>query len=87
MQARFYLQNAGDKVLIKVNICGGVPELKGTYTTKEVAGVVVDMVRKAGGEPFICDADVIISMPEIDKARYHKIGIDEVIADLQMNRA
>ncbi len=56
------------------------------------------MVRKAGGEPFICDADVIISMPamkthmmtgvtlgmknmygtlpEIDKARYHKIGID-----------
>ncbi|VVB54524.1 Uncharacterised protein [uncultured archaeon] len=149
----------GDKVLIKVNVCGGVPELKGTYTTKEVAGVVVDMVREAGGEPFICDADmvwtkfwpnakaegwiewakqknvnivnlsdtkivnfdfgednmmpvervskeildsdVIISipamkthmmtgvtlgmknmygtLPEIDKARYHKIGIDEVI--------
>lgn len=35
-----------DKVLIKVNICGGVPELKGTYTTKEVAGVVVDIVRE-----------------------------------------
>lgn len=149
----------GDKVLVKVNICGGVPELRGTYTTKEVAGVVVDMVREAGGEPFICDADmvwtkfwpnaraegwiewakqknvkivnlsdtkivnfdfgkdskmpiervsreildsdVIISipamkthmmtsvtlgmknmygtLPEIDKARYHKIGIDEVI--------
>lgn len=149
----------GDKVLIKVNICGGVPELKGTYTTKEVAGVIVDMVREAGGDPFICDADmvwtkfwpnaraegwiewakqknvkivnlsdtkivkfdfgkdskmpveriskdildsdVIISipamkthmmtsvtlgmknmygtLPEIDKARYHKIGIDEVI--------
>lgn len=49
----------GDKVLIKVNVCGGVPELKGTYTTKEVAGVVVDMVREAGGEPFICDADMV----------------------------
>ena len=49
----------GDKVLIKVNICGGVPELTATYTTKDVAGVVVDMVREAGGEPVICDADMI----------------------------
>ncbi len=148
----------GDKVLVKVNICGGVPELSATYTTKEVAGEVIDMVREAGGRPMICDADmiwtkfwlnakaegwvewakqkgvelvnlsdtkivyfdfgtegmgkeriskeildadVIISipamkthlmtgvtlgmknmygtLPEIDKARYHKIGIDEVI--------
>lgn len=49
----------GDRVLIKVNICGGVPELKATYTTKEVAGIVVDMVREAGGEPMICDADMV----------------------------
>lgn len=49
----------GDKVLIKVNICGGVPELTATYTTKEVAEFVVDMVREAGGEPMICDADMI----------------------------
>jgi uncharacterized protein (DUF362 family) len=42
-----------------VNICGGVPELTATYTTKDVAGVVVDMVREAGGEPVICDADMI----------------------------
>nr|QNO47076.1 hypothetical protein ONOHIMFI_00002 [Methanosarcinales archaeon ANME-2c ERB4] len=48
-----------DKVLIKVNVCGGVPELTPTYTTKDVAGVVVDMVREAGGEPMICDADMI----------------------------
>ena len=49
----------GDKVLIKVNICGGVPELIATYTTKEVAEFVVEMVREAGGEPIICDADMI----------------------------
>jgi len=49
----------GDKVLIKINVCGGVPDLVGTYTTKEVAGVVVDMVREAGGDPFLCDADMV----------------------------
>jgi uncharacterized protein (DUF362 family) len=49
----------GDKVLIKVNICGGVPEIKGTYTSTDVAGVVVDMVKAAGGEPTIADADMI----------------------------
>lgn len=49
----------GDNVMVKVNICGGVPELVGTFTTKEVAGYVVDMVREAGGEPFICDADMV----------------------------
>lgn len=49
----------GDKVLIKINVCGGVPELKGTFTTKEVAGTVVELVREAGGEPMLCDADMV----------------------------
>jgi uncharacterized protein (DUF362 family) len=49
----------GDKVLVKINVCGGVPELIGTYTTKEVAEVVVDMVREVGGDPFLCDADMV----------------------------
>lgn len=49
----------GDKVLIKVNICGGVPEIKGTFTSTNVAGVVVDMVKAAGGEPTIVDADMV----------------------------
>jgi uncharacterized protein (DUF362 family) len=31
----------------------------GTYTTKEVAGAVVDMVREEGGDPFLCDADMV----------------------------
>jgi uncharacterized protein (DUF362 family) len=49
----------GDQVLIKVNICGGVPEIKGTYTSTDVAGAIVDMVRAAGGEPTIADADMV----------------------------
>lgn len=49
----------GDNVLIKINVCGGIPELIGTYTTKEVTGEVVEMVREAGGVPFLCDADMV----------------------------
>lgn len=49
----------GDKVLIKANICGGVPEIAATYTSKEVVDIAVDMVRDAGGTPIICDADMI----------------------------
>lgn len=50
---------SGDRVLIKVNICGGVPEVKGTFTSPEVAEEIVDMVRGAGGVPIIADADMI----------------------------
>ncbi|HIH44979.1 MAG TPA: DUF362 domain-containing protein, partial [Candidatus Methanoperedenaceae archaeon] len=49
----------GDRVLIKVNICGGVPEFAGTHTTIQVADIVVDMVRAAGGTPVVCDADMV----------------------------
>ncbi len=49
----------GDRVLIKANICGGNPDIPATYTSQEVVGYVVDMVREAGGEPFVCDADMV----------------------------
>ncbi len=49
----------GNTVLIKANICGGNPDISATYTSQEVVGYVVDMVRDAGGEPFICDADMV----------------------------
>ncbi|HSD56655.1 MAG TPA: DUF362 domain-containing protein [Methanotrichaceae archaeon] len=49
----------GDRVLIKINICGGVPEIKGTFTSTDVAGVIVDMVKAAGGEPTLADADMV----------------------------
>lgn len=50
---------SGDRVLIKVNICGGVPEVKGTFTSTEVVEEIVDMVKGAGGVPAIADADMI----------------------------
>jgi len=50
---------AGDRVFIKINVCGGVPEVKGTFTSTEVVDEIVDLVRGAGGEPFIGDADMI----------------------------
>jgi len=50
---------SGDRVLIKVNICGGVPEVKGTFTSPEVVEEIVDLVRGAGGVPMIADADMI----------------------------
>lgn len=49
----------GDKVLIKVNICGGVPGNMGSYTSTDVAGAVVELVRSAGAEPTVADADMI----------------------------
>lgn len=49
----------GDKVLIKVNICGGIPEIRGTYTSTEVVGELVDLVRSVGAEVAIADADMI----------------------------
>lgn len=51
--------NKGDKVLIKVNICGGVPNEPATYTSHEVAGAVLELVREAGGTSIICDADMV----------------------------
>lgn len=48
-----------DKVLIKANICGGNPTKSATYTSLELVGYIVDMVREAGGEPFVCDADMV----------------------------
>jgi len=50
---------SGDRVLIKINICGGVPEVPGTFTSTEVVEEIVEMVLGAGGEPVIGDADMI----------------------------
>jgi uncharacterized protein (DUF362 family) len=49
----------GDRVVIKVNICGGVPEIKGTFTSTEVVGELVDLIRSVGAEPSIVDSDMI----------------------------
>lgn len=50
----------GDRVLIKVNICGGIPDNRGTFTSPEVVKYVVEMVReKTKNTIIICDADMI----------------------------
>ncbi|VVB63089.1 Uncharacterised protein [uncultured archaeon] len=49
----------GDKVIIKVNICGGVPEIRGTFTSTEVVGELVALIRSVGAEPLIVDSDMI----------------------------
>lgn len=50
-----------DQVLIKVNICGGVPDNAGSFTSQEVVGCLIDLIaREAGGNSIIiCDADMI----------------------------
>jgi uncharacterized protein (DUF362 family) len=53
-----YVQN-GDKVLVKVNICGGVAEKIGTFTSIEVADVLVDLIKSVGAEPIFADADMV----------------------------
>jgi uncharacterized protein (DUF362 family) len=48
-----------DKVLVKVNICGGVPDNKATFTSIEVADALADLILSAGGKPTFADADMI----------------------------
>jgi uncharacterized protein (DUF362 family) len=49
----------GDKVVIKVNISGGNPQIPGSFTSTAVGGEVVKMVREAGGDPVLVDSDMI----------------------------
>lgn len=49
----------GDRVLVKVNICGGVPEKPGTFTSIEVADALADLIIGAGGTPTFADADMV----------------------------
>jgi uncharacterized protein (DUF362 family) len=50
---------AGDRVLVKVNICGGVPENKSTFTSLEVAEELRQLIVGAGGISTFADADMV----------------------------
>ncbi len=50
---------SGDRVMIKVNISGGNPQIPGSFTNINVTDEVLKMVREAGGDAFICDSDMI----------------------------
>jgi len=49
----------GDRVLVKPNICGGNPQIPGSYTSIDVVEEIVRMVRECGGEPVVADSDMI----------------------------
>jgi uncharacterized protein (DUF362 family) len=51
--------HSGDKVLVKVNICGGAPEKIGTFTSIDVADALADLILSAKAEPIFVDADMI----------------------------
>jgi len=49
----------GDKVLLKVNICGGNPLIPGSYTNLEVVDELVKMILEEGADPSVADSDMI----------------------------
>lgn len=52
--------NEGDLVVIKINLCGGVPSREGSYTSIGLTEEVVEILREAGARDVrIVDADMI----------------------------
>jgi len=49
----------GDRVVIKPNICGGNPQIAGSFTRIEVVDELVKMVREAGASPVVVDSNMI----------------------------
>jgi uncharacterized protein (DUF362 family) len=49
----------GDRVIVKPNICGGNPQIPGSFTSIEVVDQIVTMIREAGAEAVIVDSDMI----------------------------
>ncbi len=55
---RSFVQN-GSRVVIKVNISGGNPQIPGSFTCIDVVDELVRLVREAGGNPSVVDSDMI----------------------------
>lgn len=52
--------NEGDSIVIKVNVCGGVPGREGSYTSIALTEEVVELLRKTGVKDIkIADADMV----------------------------
>lgn len=49
----------GDKVAIKPNICGGNPQVAGSFTSIAIVDKLVRMIRDIGGDPVIVDSDMV----------------------------
>jgi uncharacterized protein (DUF362 family) len=50
---------SGDNVVIKANISGGNPKIRGSFTSTEVVDELVKMIQEIGAKPFIVDSDMI----------------------------
>jgi len=48
-----------DSVLVKVNICGGNPQIPGSYTSLEVVAELAKMIQEVGARLTIVDSDMI----------------------------
>ena len=48
----------GDTVAIKVNIGGGIDYVPTTYSNPLICEAIIKKVRKLGGKPFVCEANM-----------------------------
>jgi uncharacterized protein (DUF362 family) len=49
----------GDKVVIKPNICGGNPNVPGSFTSMHLTEELVRLIQKIGATPVIVDSDMV----------------------------
>lgn len=48
----------GDIVAIKVNLGGGIDYVPTTYSDPQICESIINKVRKLGGKPFVCEANM-----------------------------
>ncbi len=49
----------GDNVLLKANICGGNPNIPGSFTSLQVVDEVIKMIQEMGARASVIDSDMI----------------------------
>ena len=68
--------NKGDLVAIKINLGGGIDYIPTTYSDPEICQAIIRVVRKFGGKPFVCEANMrarIINEKLLKIRRYWKM--------------
>ena len=48
----------GDRVAIKINLGGGIHHVLTTYSDPRICEALIKQVRRLGGDPFVCEADM-----------------------------
>lgn len=77
----------GDLVGLKVNITGGISTNPGSFTSKEVAKEVVDLVRECGGHPVAFDSSMIWTdvEPIAEKEGWYEWGKEHGVEILDLH--